>query len=234
MLAEQILFQGHSWHVFLRDEADQSVVAEIFKWREYRACEEYIAHTALPIIDVGAHAGFFTLYVRSLNQESKIIALEPEPENLKALRWHIAENRLRGVEVLAAALAEKTGKRWLKISPDSHNHQLIAKREKGNEQNFLSVAALDFQSVLDKARAEKVGLIKMDIEGAEIEVIKSWSDEDFYKIGAIILEYHNYTGRTDKMLEETLRTHGFGVQLFPSKFDKRMGFLWAVNKRFAK
>lgn len=234
MLAEQILFRGHSWHAFLRDEADQSVVAEIFKWREYRVCEEYISHITLPIIDVGAHAGFFTLYVRSLNQESKIIALEPEPENIKALRRHIAENNVRGVEVVPVALAEKSGKRWLEISTDSHNHQLIVKREKGEKKKVVVVEVLSLGALLDQTNIPKAGLIKMDIEGAETEVINSWTSEDFGRVGALILEYHNYTGRTDKALEETLRTNGFSVQLFPSKFDKRMGFLWAINKRFSK
>ena len=34
-----------------------------------------------------------------------------------------------------------------------------------------------------------------------------------------------------KQIEEKLRENGFGVQVFPSRFDKTMGFIWANNKR---
>ena len=45
----------------------------------------------------------------------------------------------------------------------------------------------------------------------------------------MILEYHK--GNEYKVLAEKLRENGFGVQVFPSHFDKTMGFIWANNKR---
>jgi hypothetical protein len=45
------------------------------------------------------------------------------------------------------------------------------------------------------------------------------------------MEYHNYSGLNYKSIEIQLRENGFGVQIFPSKFDKKMGFIFAKNKR---
>ena len=65
----------------------------------------------------------------------------------------------------------------------------------------------------------------MDIEGAEEEIIHSLTPSDYAKIEAIIMEYHN--PHTAKKLESILRENRFKVQIFPSRFDKKMGFLFA-------
>ncbi len=71
----------------------------------------------------------------------------------------------------------------------------------------------------------------MDIEGAEYEILESFLSTDWARIKNIILEYHEQNGRTRGEIEKLLRENGFGVQIFPSKFDKSMGFVWANNKR---
>jgi hypothetical protein len=74
----------------------------------------------------------------------------------------------------------------------------------------------------------------MDIEGGEYELFSGLTPDDFSSIGAIIMEYHNQGKNTYQVIEQALREQGFGVQIFPSRFDKTMGFLWAKNKRVAK
>ena len=44
-------------------------------------------------------------------------------------------------------------------------------------------------------------------------------------------QYHRGREKS-REIEEKLRTNGFTVQVFPSKFDKTMGFIFAHNKRF--
>ena len=92
-----IKFNGRQFEVVIRDEADSSVCNEIFKYREYRAADGIIKNTIHPILDVGAHAGFFTLYCRALNQKVKIFALEPERKNLMAFKNHLKINKITGV-----------------------------------------------------------------------------------------------------------------------------------------
>ena len=71
----------------------------------------------------------------------------------------------------------------------------------------------------------------MDIEGAEYEIVDSLTPADFAKLNALVMEYHLAYGYNQKMLEQKLRANGFGVQIFPSKFDNKMGILFAKNKR---
>ena len=227
---ENVIFtvNQQSIKVNIRDEADKSVAAEIFKLREYKIAEQTISDCTLPILDVGAHAGFFSLYARAFNPQVSIVALEPEPHNLAALFENINQNKLENVTVIKGALAKARGLRELIRSSDSHNHKL---KTKDTEKGSISVQAYDFKSLSAKYFPDGIGLIKMDIEGGEYEIFSNLDDEDFFQIKAIIMEYHDLPSQKHGLIEKTLREHGFGIQIFPSHFDKTMGFLWATNKR---
>lgn len=205
-----------------RDDADVSVFREIFKLREYRAGEEVVKTANHPIIDVGAHAGYFSLYCHVINPSALIFAVEPEPNNLDILAENLKENDVKNVKVIAGAIAGATGKRGLVVSSDSHNHTL----GKGNDVRVWSL--VDF---CKQNKIANVSLLKMDIEGGEYEVFESLSSADYQLFKNVILEYHNYNGRNGKEIETMLRQNGFGVQVFPSKFDKTMGIIFANNKR---
>lgn len=215
-------------NVALRDEADQSVANEIFKLREYRIAEAAISAAKLPIVDVGAHAGFFTLYARALNPTAPIIAIEPERANVAALQRNLITNDTAGVDVIEGALAADYGKRKLALSHDSHNHRLLSHFAVGDE--LVTVQAYDWAHLLERC-PNGIALMKLDIEGGEYEVFGGATGDDLARVHAIIMEYHDLGRQTHRELEIGLREHGFGVQLFPSHFDKTMGFLWATNKR---
>ena len=213
----------------MRDDADKSVAAEIFKLHEYRIAEPLISQTTLPIFDVGAHAGFFTVYARTLNPFAHIIALEPEPKNFNALEQTIKNNSVQNLTIIKGALAKESGKRELALSEDSHNHKL---KTNASEKKIITVNAFDFAH-FKQLTPQGIGMLKMDIEGGEYEIFPHLIATDFAHIQAIIMEYHDLKDHEHQEIEQILREQGFGVQTFPSKFEKTMGFLWAVNKRFS-
>lgn len=221
---------NHTIQVLLRDEADQSVAAEIFTLREYRIAEELIKTTGDTIIDGGAHSGLFTLYARALNPLVPIVAVEPEEGNLALLKKHLSDNSVRGVEVISGALAGTYGKKKLVLSEDSHNHRLEMPGDEVNQVTAV-VQGYSLSDILKRCPSGMVGLLKLDIEGGEYDVFAGADAGVFSRIQAIIMEYHTIDGHRYGEVEQQLREQGFGVQIFPSRFDKSMGFLWAVNKR---
>jgi FkbM family methyltransferase len=220
---------GHNLTIHLRDEADESVLAEIFRLREYRRAEETIQMAKGTIIDVGAHSGLFTLYAKSLNASVPVIAIEPEKGNIALFKKHMAENNTAGVTLVEGALGGAYAKQHLFVTDDSHNHHLLDVGDENTATEVVQVYTLTH--LIEKSSTEKIALIKMDIEGGEYDVLAGATDEDYAHVQAIIMEYHDSKERNHKELEQTLREHGFGVQTFPSHFDRTMGFLWATNKR---
>jgi FkbM family methyltransferase len=207
------------------------VIGEIFKYQEYRAAEEVIKSAQNVIIDVGAHAGFFSLYAAALNPEVRIVAVEPFPENLKLIRKHLGKNDIKTVETVAGGIAGETGERFLVLERDSHNHRLNLPKEDLLRRSTIKIDCWSLSDFLEKEKIKKVDLLKMDIEGLEYEIFSKLDAETLSKIKNIILEYHNYYGKEYKELEAKLRENGFGVRVFPSQFDHHMGFLFAVNKK---
>lgn len=216
-----------TFNISIRDVADQSVANEIFKFHEYRRAEEIIKNAQFPILDVGAHVGFFTLWARSFNANVQIICIEPHPDNVTALGQHIAENKISNVEIVKGALTAESGKRNLEVSRDTHNHKIIG--EPSNKS--IVVQGYSLLQIVKKYSVDRFSLVKMDIEGGEYELFNAWSETEYQKIGAIIMEYHDIGHYNSGQIEQTLRQNGFGVQKFPSQFDSTMGFFLANNKR---
>ena len=222
-----IKFNGCDIKIVPRDEVDISVMREIFKLREYRAAESVISSAQANILDVGGHAGFFVLYCRALNKKVKIISVEPVKENLVALTKNLKLNKTKDVEIISGVLSGESGTRYLEKSSDSHNSRLAPIGTDTSEP----VVGLALRDLCEQYHIKQIDLIKMDVEGGEYEILESLSKEDFLLFKNLILEYHNYHGLEKSLLEQVLRENGFGVSVFPSKFDKNLGFIFASNKR---
>ncbi len=232
----QFVFNNKKLSVILPDSAAKSVWSEIFKIREYKSAEMLITDAKESILDVGAHVGMFSMYCRVFNQNVPIFALEPEDNNYKILVENIKNNELKKIKTFQVALGEYSQKIELVISPDSINHKLSSlsihqTKEEYNNEKHQSVQTHTLRDFIDKEKIKKISLLKMDIEGGEYEVFSACTTYEFRQINAIVMEYHNFADRHYQEIENQLRENGFGVQIFPSKFDKKMGFIFAKNKR---
>lgn len=250
------IFNNYHFSVFLRDDVDLSVFNEIFKFREYKSCEDTIFNSKYPIIDIGAHAGFFSIYAYAFNKNVKIYAIEPEKNNLEFLNKNIDENKIKNIKIIEGAIGGKSEDGELRIERDSINHVIetclletpyrasVCKNVKN--VNLQKIKIFLLKDFLKNNKIDKVSLIKMDIEGGEYDVLDSLDKEDFSRIENVILEYHDFRSqklgvrgqrsvvsgqKNHKDLERVLREHGFSVQVFPSRFDKNLGFIFAKNRK---
>lgn len=229
MQFKEFKFQNRKYRVYLRDQADASVWAEIFQLREYRSAENIIKTAAFSIIDAGAQAGFFILYCRALNAKIRVYAIEPEPANAEFLSKVLKSNHIQNVKIFQLALAAKSGKRDFYVSEDMHNHSLI---QFNGHKEEISVTASSLSDFLKQNKLDKAGLLKMDIEGGEYEVLENLDKDDWRKLDNILLEYHDLPDKNHAQLAELIRQHGFSLEIFPSHYDKKLGYMLARNKNF--
>jgi len=228
---EKINFNHQAIEVSLRDEVDTSVFNEIFKWREYRQTEKIMETAQDAIVDVGAHAGFFSLYAAAFNPNVKIYALEPEPDNFSALSRNIKLNPgFKKIKLINLALSSKTGQEILYLSADSHNHSFL----KDKDSKELSVKTTSLSDFCQNQKIAKISLLKMDIEGGEHEILKNFSELDWALIDNLFLEVHETESDFYQSLEKIIRPHGFSVQIFPCQFAPNLKFMLAINKRKKK
>ncbi len=223
----QIAFQNAKLKVDVQSDADQSVLDEIFFDRDYAIIEPSIKSAKNGILDVGAHKGFFVLYARVLNPSVAIYAYEPEENNFRELKKNLLENRIENAFPKNVAVAGREGSVVLHLSEDSHNHTLLPVLPSFDEKK---VNAVLLENILKKMG--KCDLIKMDCEGSEFQIFETAPDSVFQAVPVFFLEYHEFT---DEMrvsnLMSLFESKGFNVKIYPSRYDKRMGFLLAEKSK---
>jgi len=179
-----------------------SIFNDIFIRKEYFFKDFKEGKEPLFIIDCGAHIGLATLYFKREYPESEIIAFEPNPETFKLLTRNVENNNLENVTLVQAALSGQDGERMLFLSrKDWHwEDSLIAPRRDGGRT--ISVPTKRLSPYVDK----RVDLLKLDIEGAEAEVIRELANErKLARIRRVIIEFHPERGGAKRGLEEILK-----------------------------
>lgn len=122
-------------------------------------------------IDVGAHIGRYTVMVAKKLRNGIVIALEPEPENFQTLKMNVSLNRLKNVILLNLAASNKDGEVVLcKLrGPHTDWHSMTNPR---SYCESLVVPARRLDGIITEFKLNKVDLIKIDVEGAELLVLQ--------------------------------------------------------------
>lgn len=119
-------------------------------------------------LDIGAWIGPTVLY--GARKARHVWCFEPDPEAFRALAWNIELNRLDNVSAFAAALSQEIGVARM----------AGMRGEKGDSTTSLlnpgglagsDVLTLRFDQFANAVDLSGVSLVKMDIEGAEFDVL---------------------------------------------------------------
>ena len=206
----------------LESEADQSVFEEVFVDRDYRLLDEVIGKATGLIVDGGAHIGCFSVYAAMQNSKARILAYEPEERNFALLKENLRVNECRNVDCKNLAIWKWEGAKDLFLSEDSHNHSFLG----DGATKKVNCTTLD--KILNKRWKDwKCDLVKMDVEGAEFEILENLSEEVFKKVKVWCIEYHEYWDFKLQSLTAILQKNGLKVKTFPSRYDSRMGLIIA-------
>ena len=144
---------------------------------ENEIMEYFIPNEGDTVVDVGAHIGLYTLIAaKKVGPSGKVIAIEPDPENFKILKKNILLNLLMNVEALQCAVYSTKEKVKLFL-PEIEGGRTIFNtvmqdRARTSTENFIEVEANTLDNILESINITEVNWIKIDVEGAELEVLK--------------------------------------------------------------
>ncbi len=154
------------------------------------------------IIDCGANIGIASLYFKLKYPNCSVIAYEPDPDSYQLLVKNIKQNDLKNITTKNVGLAEKEG--TITFYTGDVKGDLTSSIVKGRSSGAQSfkIKTEQLSSVL---KANKCDLIKMDIEGAESEVIKDLEENNaLHLCPNYIVEYHHGISGTKPALSKFL------------------------------
>jgi FkbM family methyltransferase len=143
------------------------------------------------IIDCGAHIGLSVIYLKHLCPTAQIVCFEPDTKNFDLLSKNISSHQLKNVEAKKEAIwTENTSLTFIQEG------NMGSKISDKALPNSVEVKATRLKDYLNR----RVDFLKMDIEGAEYEVLKDIS-ERLENVSKMFIEYHGTFQQNSELLE---------------------------------
>jgi FkbM family methyltransferase len=171
----------------------------------------YAFHPTTPspaIIDGGANIGLSVLFFKKEHPQARIRAFEPDPRTFPYLEENVARNGLDGVTLERAAIGAAAGSALLHGDGmyTSYLDGYVANPHVAQPREDVEIPVLPLADLL----AEPVDFMKLNIEGAETDVVVAAGDA-LRAIRELAIEYHHLPGlpRTLHTLLGQLDENGF-------------------------
>lgn len=195
------------------------------------------------VLDVGANIGLFSLRCLAVSPRARILAFEPIPVTFGALRWNLEHYGSSNALAIQRGVGEKYGAEefayyprlpgfstMTRYAPEQRRRalQLIASRGRPlamssaesadlvtvqYQDQRLTAEVTTLSAVIREHRLERIDLLKIDVEGAELEVLQGLRQEDWPRIRQVVLETDD--SQTAERLRGLLAAAGFLVHAAP-------------------
>jgi len=135
---------------------------------------ERIASSDVNIIDIGANIGYYSILAsRLIGSEKRVFSFEPQVSMVSKLRRNIELNALRNVKVFPFALSDAPGTVTFHVPPEG-TEALGSMHANGRFEvvKTVEVETQRLDDVMSNLGNPKIGLIKMDAEGAELPILR--------------------------------------------------------------
>jgi FkbM family methyltransferase len=171
-------------------------------------------------VDVGAHIGHWSLRLSHRYPTAKVVAIEPEKENLAVLA--VNAYGYPNVHVRAGAVCYSDKPLGLRLSGDGNSggHQLVVGDPDGDVIGWTIEDLFEGRDQID--------VLKLDCEGSEFDILKNMKVSTLKRIQCIVGEHHSTRDVFHEECGKRLEKAGF--ELTYTNRVEEMGMFCAVRK----
>lgn len=159
------------------------------------------------IIDCGANIGLSVLYFKRLYPQSHIVAFEPDDKVFNVLKRNVERSGYSNIELQHCAVW--TSETQLSFMTEGADGGRLSGPGDANDAMVPTVRLRDYLS-------QPVDFLKMDIEGAEVDVLADCAGQ-LRNVDTLFVEYHSFAERPQKFHQLTtiLAEAGYRVHIHP-------------------
>jgi FkbM family methyltransferase len=151
---------------------------------------QQLCQPGMQVLDMGAHVGYFSLLFSVLaGPAGQVHTIEPNPENLKKIRSMIEINKLQNIRVFPFAASDQAGEvQFVTERTGQMGHMATLSSE--NRASAVTVRAVRMDDLAGDGGIDRIDLIKMDVEGAELKALTGMTGLIGRCHPTIICEWH--------------------------------------------
>ena len=146
-----------------KNKNDLHIISPHYEFEEIEIFKNLLKNSKI-VFDVGAHIGKYSIMSSKLNPNAKVYSFEGAEDNFRILSMNKKINHLNRLHLINKALSNKIGKEKFYLS------QTGLMTEKSNK--FKSVETETLDNFLRKNKIGYIDLIKIDVDGSELDVLK--------------------------------------------------------------
>jgi FkbM family methyltransferase len=153
--------------------------------------EQRVKHLEGDYLDVGTNLGVVAATMaRSLQDRGEVIAFEPIPETAKRAAATFALNSLKNVRLFRCAISDEDGEITFFNAPGRSEAASANRTEQSIDWIETKVPCRTLDSLVEQKAINKVGLMKIDVEGHEPKAVRGAGQLIARQKPEIIYEYH--------------------------------------------
>lgn len=199
----------------LRDSVDFDAFREVCIEDHYNSSQ---IKKDTVVVDVGAHIGTFTLSAsKKVEIGGKVIAVEAETNNFNQLNKNLELNEIKNVIPINVALSDFNGEKDFFITKGSGCHSFLS--TSGQEiVDKIKIKVKSLDTLMREFNIEKIDLLKIDAEGAELEILKGAKETLIRnpQMKMVIAAYHS--AEEASQVTEYLKELNFSPKILPGIF----------------
>jgi FkbM family methyltransferase len=161
------------------DRSELGAVVEVFRDRDYGVALDAEPRT---IVDLGANVGQASLYFRQAYPGARIIAVEADPMTFATLAKNLGRDAMVKLRHCAITPRDEGPVRLSRLPNESWATRVGATGE-------VVVPGMSLDRLLDEEHLTVVDLLKVDIEGLEIDVLTTAISLD--RVKTVVAEFHH-------------------------------------------
>lgn len=190
--------------------SDRPVFGQIFLEEEY-ACLNDLERVGL-VLDCGGNIGCSAAWFLSRFPTCEVVSVEPDPDNFAQLTKNLAPYGTRSTAIRAGVWSRPVR---LSMSDEPYRNGTAAARQVRicRPEEPSNLPGLDIGTLLAQSGHERISILKIDIEGAEVELFsqgdRAWLDV----VDNLVIELHDDSafGNATEAFFRAIEGQGFAV-----------------------
>lgn len=161
------------------------------------------------VLDCGAYNGIYSFLIsRQIGETGHIYCFEPNRKSCKNIEENIKRNNITNITAINSAIFSHTGK--VSFVENFGASKIVASNN--NDKNILEVDTICFKDFVEKYKVKTIDFIKMDVEGAEIQIVNDFFESGLtHKPKFAVASYHFVNGkRTNTVVEKIFKNNHYG------------------------